>query len=103
MSSCFVINEFKNSGTRILDKNLLIPKIRAEFYVRLYSYLLFEPEIFYEGYEFHIKDLQSGIAFSAGLTGFGLGYFGAENSENTRGIISELDKLIFDSNLRTVK
>ncbi len=59
------------SFTRIKDVSIIIPNIRAEFYVRLFSFLDTNPEVTDEGYEFFIEDKLTGHFFSAGLTGFG--------------------------------
>jgi hypothetical protein len=102
MKSRYIYNPAKVTGDRVKSKDILIPKIRAEFYVRLFSLLKFEPEITYEGYEFYIKDTVTGMEFSAGLTGFGPGYFCKENSLELETIINEFDGQIFDSNLSLV-
>lgn len=77
------------SRTRIKEVNILLPNIRAEFYVRLYSLLEVQPEVIEEGYEFFIRDTETGKEFSAGLTGFGPGYFANENSEEMIALVSK--------------
>mgnify|MGYP003610354716 CR=1 FL=1 len=81
---------------RVIDLDISKPKIRAEFYVRLYSLLKTKPEKSYEGYEFFIKDKQTGLEFSAGLTGFGVGYFAKDNSRKTIETINRFNDFLFD-------
>ncbi len=81
---------------RVKDVSIIIPKIRSEFYVRLYSLLEFEPEISDEGYEFFIKDTQTGKEFSAGLTGFGPGYFASDKSAETIDLASKFHDILFN-------
>jgi len=72
------------------------PKIRAEFFVRLYSLFGTNPEVSYEGYEFFIKDKITGLEFSAGLTGFGPGYFCADKSTGALEIIDLFHEELFN-------
>jgi hypothetical protein len=99
MSTRFIYNASKNTGDRVLSKDMSQPKIMAEFYVRLFSYLNVEPEIAYEGYEFYIKDSETGKEFSAGLTACGPGYFSNDTSEELKKIVEEFDKAIFNESL----
>ena len=99
MKNRFIYNPTKVTGNRVKSKDILKPKIRAEFYVRLFSLLNFEPEISFEGYEFYIKDTITGLEFSAGLTGFGPGYFSKETSSGIESLIDEFDSLLFDVDL----
>lgn len=82
--------------SRVIDLDIMKPKIRAEFYVRLYSLLKTKPEESFEGYEFFIKDAETGLEFSAGLTGFGVGYFAENNSTKTIEIINKFNDLLFN-------
>jgi hypothetical protein len=82
--------------SRVIDLNIMTPKIRAEFYVRLYSLLNTKPEKSFEGYEFFIKDTETGLEFSAGLTGFGVGYFAENNSTKTIENINKFNDLLFN-------
>jgi archaellum component FlaF (FlaF/FlaG flagellin family) len=82
---------------RVIDLNIMTPNIRAEFYVRLYSLLNSNPEISYEGYEFYIKDTETGLEFSAALTGFGVGYFAENKSTKTIDNINKFNNLLFSS------
>ena len=82
--------------SRVFDLDIMKPKIRAEFYVRLFSLLKTEPEKSYEGYEFFIKDLETGLEFSAGLTGFGVGYFSEDNSQKTIENINKFNEFLFN-------
>ncbi|MFT6748063.1 MAG: hypothetical protein ACJAZ2_002421 [Glaciecola sp.] len=84
---------------RVKDISISLPKIRAEFYVRLVSVLGYEPSIIDEGYEFYLKDKVSGKVFSAALTGFGPGYFAADKSEETLAIVEELHAIVFAPSL----
>ena len=88
----------KANRVRVKSKDLQTPKIRSEFFVKLFSLLKFDPEIIYEGFEFYIKDTVSGIEFSAGLNGFGPGYFCSENSTESISIINEFDEEVFSEN-----
>ena len=99
MQKQFVKNSVQQTRNRIKNIDIRIPKIRAEFYVRLTSFLNFEPEVSFEGYEFYIKDTVSNKTFSAALTGFGPGYFAKENSEEMKLIIEQFHKQIFDTSL----
>jgi hypothetical protein len=83
------------SRNRVKEISILIPKIRAEFYVRLFSLLKSDPEVSEEGYEFFIKDNQTGKEFSAGLTGFGVGYFASENTTEILELISTFHNYLF--------
>ncbi len=83
------------SGDRIKDLSILIPKIRAEFFVRLYSYFGTYPPLGYEGLEFFIKDKLSHLEFSAGLTGFGTGYFSEDTSDQAKEIIDLFHEDLF--------
>lgn len=83
------------SRERVKEVSIIIPKIRSEFYVRLFSLLDCEPEISDEGYEFFIKDIQTGKEFSAGLTGFGPGYFATDKSTDTIDLVSEFHEFLF--------
>ena len=85
---------------RVKDINLGIPQIRADFFVRLFSLLGAEPEISFEGYDFFIEDNQNGKMFSAGLTGFGLGYFAADETEETKQMIDDFHDELFDAELK---
>mgnify|MGYP000650335175 CR=1 FL=1 len=87
-------NDFKQL-VRVFDLDLLKPKIRAEFFVRLYSLFNIYPEINYEGYEFFIINKDSGIKFSAALTGFGPGYFAEDNSMITMEVIHNFNTFLF--------
>jgi len=102
MKNRFIYNSNKTSGQRVKDKNLQLPKIIAEFYVRLASLLGQEPEVRFEGYESYIKDPVTGIEFSAGLSGFGPGYFCNEDSPEALRIIDEFDKVLFSDGLNLV-
>ena len=102
MQSRYIFNPAKTSGLRVKSKDIQTPKIRAEFYVRLYSLLQFKPEITFEGYDFYIKDTVSGLTFNAGLSGFGAGYFSKEKSDDIEKIIIEFDEIVFNQNLRLV-
>jgi hypothetical protein len=82
--------------SRVIDLNIMTPKIRAEFYVRLYSLLNTKPEKSFEGYEFFIKDTETGLEFSAGLNGFGVGYFAENNSTKTIENINKFNDLLFN-------
>jgi hypothetical protein len=82
--------------SRVIDLDIMKPKIRAEFYVRLYSLLKTEPEKSYEGYEFFIKDKETGLEFSAALTGFGVGYFAENNSTKTIENINKFNDFLFN-------
>ena len=82
--------------SRVIDLDIMNPKIRAEFYVRLYSLLNINPEKSYEGYEFFIKDTETGLEFSAGLTGFGVGYFAENNSAKIIEIINKFNDFLFN-------
>ena len=99
MNNRFLNNPNQGNGPRIFDKGIQTPKIRSEFYVRLFSFLQFEPQINFEGYEYFIKDSVSGIEFSAGLNGFGPGYFCKENSEEVLSLITEFDSMVFNEKL----
>ena len=78
-----------SSRTRIKEVNILLPNIRAEFYVRLYTLLEVQPEVIEEGYEIFIRDTVTGKEFSAGLTGFGPGYFANENSGEMIALVTQ--------------
>jgi hypothetical protein len=82
--------------SRVIDLDIMKPKIRAEFYVRLYSFLKTEPEKSYEGYEFFIRDKETGLEFSAALTGFGVGYFAKDNSTKTIENINKFNDFLFN-------
>lgn len=90
---------FEN-GQRIKNVDIKLPKIRAEFFVRLYSVLGFKPEVSYGCYEFYIVDNVKGLEFSAGLTDFGPGYFAKENSEEMITAIEMFDQVVFNPNLK---
>nr|MBA3900930.1 hypothetical protein [Bacteroidota bacterium] len=81
---------------RIKDISIIIPKIRSEFYVRLYSLLDCEPEISDKGYEFFIKDTLTAKEFSAGLTGFGPGYFALDKSNEMIDLVSKFHDSLFN-------
>lgn len=98
----YICNHWKVTGDRIQEKNISTPKIRAEFYVRLFSFLKFNPEITNEGFEFYITDTVTGLEFSAGLTGFGAGYFCDDDSDETIAVITDLDKQVFNPKLSLV-
>lgn len=102
MESRFVKNNNHRSGARVKDISILIPKIRSEFYVRLYTLLGTNPEVSDEGYEFFIKDRLTGLEFSAGLTGFGPGYFSNDNSPGAKEIIDLFHEDLF-KNLTELK
>jgi hypothetical protein len=94
-------NRFQNSnnqisGNRVKDISIILPRIRSEFLVRLYTLLNKNPEVSYEGYEFFIIDKLTGLEFSAGLTGFGLGYFCTDNSLQTMEIIDLFHNELFN-------
>ena len=95
MEDRFEISKNKKSGYRIKDISIIIPKIRSEFFVRLYTLLNSNPESSNEGYEFFIKDKVTGLEFSAGLTGFGPGYFCADSSEKARETIEIFHETLF--------
>ncbi|WP_196889259.1 hypothetical protein [Aureivirga sp. CE67] len=99
MQQRFIENKRKSTGDRIESKNIAIPKIRAEFFVRLFSFLGFEPDVTEEGYAFYIQDSETGLNFSAELTGFGPGYFSKENPEEVLKNIKEFDQLVFSEDL----
>jgi len=80
---------------RVKDISTSLPKIRSEFYVRLFSILGREASMGFEGYEFLIKDKVSGKVFSTALTGFGPGYFAPDKSEETLAIVDELHAIVF--------
>ena len=82
--------------SRVIDLDIMKPKIRAEFYVRLFSLLQTKPENSFEGYEFFIKDTETGLEFSAGLTGFGVGYFAENNSKETIENINKFNDYLFN-------
>ena len=84
---------------RVKDISITLPKIRAEFYVRLVSVLGCEPSMADEGYDFFIKDKVSGKVFSAALTGFGPGYFAPDKNEETLAIVEELHAIVFAPSL----
>jgi hypothetical protein len=88
--------KFSNSE-RILDINIMTPKIRAELFIRLYSLFESYPEISDEGYEFYIKDNQTEKEFSAALTGFGPGYFSKDKSEEMKQLVTEFHNKLFNS------
>lgn len=87
-------------SSRLKSKDLFIENIFAQFYVRLYSFLNFYPQITFEGYEFHIKDTKTGLDFSAGLTGSGPGYFGNPFSFGLNDLIEEFDQELFSEELK---
>jgi len=95
MPNRFEKSHNRKSGNRVKDVSILIPKIRSEFFVRLYTYFGTDPDVGYEGYEFFIKDNLTGLEFSAGLTGFGPGYFSADNSVQAKGIIDLFHEDLF--------
>ena len=99
MQKQFIKNPLQQTGDRIKTIHILIPKIRAEFYVRLKSFLNFEPEVNFEGYEFYVKDTVSNKIFSAALTSFGPGYFAKEDSQEIKLIIEAFHEQIFSDNL----
>ena len=88
-------SSYLRNRERVKDISITIPKIRSEFYVRLYTLLNCDPEISYEGYEFFIKDIQTGKEFSAGLTGFGPGYFATDKSIETMDMVSQFHDYLF--------
>ena len=81
---------------RVVDLNMLQPKISAEFFVRLFSLLNTKPEENSEGYEFFIKDIETGLEFSAALTGFGAGYFAEKKSKQVVENIKKFNDLLFN-------
>jgi len=83
--------------SRVKDLDISIPKMRAEFFVRLYSLLNSQPEKSYEGYEFFIKDRKTGLEFSAGLTAFGVGYFAENNSAKMIQTIDKFNNFLFNN------
>ena len=97
MSDRFQANNGSNIShlNRVKDISISLPKIRAEFYVRLFSILGCQPSMSFEGYNFFILDKVSGKVFSAALTGFGLGYFAPDKSEETLAIVEELHAVVF--------
>ena len=95
MESRFVKNNNRRTGDRIKDLSIIIPKIRSEFFVRLYTFVDTNPEVCYEGYEFFIKDKLTELEFSAGLTGFGIGYFCTEQSTVAKEIIELFHNELF--------
>jgi hypothetical protein len=95
MPNRFERSRNRSSGDRVKDVSILIPKIRSEFFARLYTYFGTDPEIGYEGYEFFITDKLTGLEFSAGLTGFGPGYFSADNSSQAKEIIDQFHEDLF--------
>lgn len=88
-----------DTGDRVKDVNILLPQIIPGFFVRLYSYFENYPEPSFEGYEFYVKDVESGLEFSAGLTGFGPGYFCKDPSKNALEIIEIFHEQLFDPQL----
>ena len=97
MTKRFIKSTNTNLGKqeRIKDVSIIILKIRSEFYVRLHSLLDFDPEISDEGYEFFIRDIETGKEFSAGLTGFGPGYFAQDKSTETIDLVSQFHEFLF--------
>ena len=93
------------SRKRIKDISIIILKIRSEFYARLRSLLDTDPEISSEGFEFFIKDTQTGFEFGAGLTGFGPGYFSVNDSTESKEIVNSFHDRLFKefSNLKECK
>jgi len=91
------------SFTRIKDVSIIIPQIRAEFYVRLFSFLGTEPEVTNEGYEFFIEDKLTGHNFSAGLTGFGPGYFAANETAELKQLVEDFHQNLFNAKLNMRK
>jgi len=102
MEKQFIKNPLQQTGDRIKNIDITIPKIRAEFYVRLTSFLGFAPEITEEGYEFYIKDTYSEKSFSAALTAFGTGYFAEENSKSFLVLIDDFNNQVFNPDLKLV-
>jgi hypothetical protein len=90
---------FFQSQKRIRDISIIQPQIRSEFYVRLFSLLKTLPEITDEGYEFFIQDTVSGLKFSAGLTGFGPGYFATKETNEVKQLIERFHSSLFNSSL----
>ena len=97
MENRFEIGHTRKAGDRIKDISILLPKIRSEFFVRLYTLLNANPETSHEGYEFFIKDKVTGLEFSAGLTGFGPGYFCVDSSEKAREIVNLFHEILFNN------
>ena len=95
MLNRFEKNDNHKPGNRIKDISITIPKIRSEFFVRLYTYLETDPEVGYEGFEFFIKDTLTGLEFSAGLTGFGPGYFSTDNSDQAKDVVNLFHEDLF--------
>jgi hypothetical protein len=95
MENRFEKNNNPKSGDRIKDISITIPKIRSEFYVRLYTYFETNPDEIYEGYEFFIKDKITGLEFSAGLTGFGPGYFSTDSSDQATEVVNLFHEVLF--------
>jgi hypothetical protein len=87
------------SFTRIKDVSIIIPQIRAEFYVRLYSLLEIEPEVTDEGYDIFIEDVLTGKSFSAGLSGFGPGYFAVDESAAIKQLIEDFHDTLFNTKM----
>jgi hypothetical protein len=95
MEKRFIKSLTARSADRVKDLNILIPKIRSEFFVRLYTYFGTYPDVSSEGYEFFIMDKLTGLEFSAGLTGFGPGYFSADNSAQAKEVIDLFHEDLF--------
>lgn len=88
------------SLNRVVDLDIGIPKIRSNFYARLYSLFGDPSDTSYEGYEYFIKDEESNLKFSAALTGFGLGYFAETNDDPTNKILEEFHNFLFAESLK---
>jgi hypothetical protein len=95
MENRFEKSNNHKSGGRVKDISIIIPQIRSEFFVRLYTYFEADPDVSYEGYEYFIKDRLTGLEFSAGLTGFGPGYFSTDDSAQAKEIIDLFHENLF--------
>ena len=95
MKERFKLNSKLEAGDRVKDINILLPKRRSEFYVRLYTLFNANPQVSYEGYEYFIIDTLTGVEFSAGLTGFGPGYFSSDHSVKVKDTIDYFHEILF--------
>ncbi len=71
----------------------------CEFYVRLYALLGDPHQVGFEGFTYLIYDKEKDFYFSASLTGFGAGYFAADDSNKSKKLIEEFHASLYSEHL----